>query len=184
MPVCGCPTDSSARFQAVRWRAVLSLGAAVCLWAPGFAANAPEGGEVFRLYAQSAPIPGGQAPDAQAPDAQAPAEASDGQRIRHVTIPTLTVFRPPASVASGVAILIMPGGGFEHLAIANEGYEVAPPLLARGITAIVLKYRVSDRPGVRPPAAGTVARPPSPQTPTRSPDGLRHSTAPWPPRRP
>jgi len=143
----------------------LLLSVAVCLGPPAFAANAPEDGEVFRLYA--GPAPGVEAP--------APVEQSDGQRVRHVTIPTLTVFRPPASVANGVAVLIVPGGGFEHLAIANEGYEVAPRLVARGITAIVLKYRVSDRPVG--PSAGAPSNPSDPDVLARRLDTLNGSGA-------
>jgi len=97
--------------------------------------------EVLRLYPAGAP--GSSAPPAP--------EASDGLRVRNVTDPTLTIFRPPAGKASDVSVLIVPGGGFQHLSIANEGYDVARQLVARGLTALVLKYRVSDRPaGSRP----------------------------------
>lgn len=63
-------------------------------------------------------------------------------RIRNVTQPTLTAFLPERGKANGTAIVIAPGGGFVHLAIEKEGYEVARWLQARGVAAFVLKYRL------------------------------------------
>jgi acetyl esterase/lipase len=64
--------------------------------------------------------------------------------IHNVVTPTLTVFRP--AKANGTAILVIPGGGFESVAWSGEGEEVARWLNGRGITAIVLKYRVAHFP--------------------------------------
>jgi acetyl esterase/lipase len=61
--------------------------------------------------------------------------------IVNVTTPTLTVYRPAPSTATGTAVIIAPGGGFITLSINSEGHDVAKWLVARGITAIVLKYR-------------------------------------------
>ena len=65
-------------------------------------------------------------------------------RIRNVTRPTLTAFLPERSQANGTAIIIAPGGGFMHLAIEKEGYDLARWLQARGVAAFVLKYRLID----------------------------------------
>lgn len=65
-------------------------------------------------------------------------------RIRNVTQPTLTAFLPERSKATGTAIVIAPGGGFQHLAIEKEGMDVARWLQARGVAAFVLKYRLMD----------------------------------------
>jgi acetyl esterase/lipase len=59
-----------------------------------------------------------------------------------VTKPTLTAYLPPPSTATGAAVIIAPGGGFVYLTIDSEGHDVAKWLVARGIAAIVLKYRV------------------------------------------
>jgi hypothetical protein len=61
--------------------------------------------------------------------------------IVNVTTPTLTVYRPAPSTATGTAVIIAPGGGFITLSINSEGHDVAKWVVARGITAIVLKYR-------------------------------------------
>ena len=61
--------------------------------------------------------------------------------IVNVTTPTLTVYSPAPSSATGTAVIIAPGGGFVGLSIDSEGHDVAKWLVDRGITAIVLKYR-------------------------------------------
>jgi acetyl esterase/lipase len=63
--------------------------------------------------------------------------------VYNVVIPTLTVFSPDPALASGTAVIICPGGAFHFLSIEKEGTEVAKWLAKRGITAIVLKYRVA-----------------------------------------
>lgn len=63
------------------------------------------------------------------------------RQIVNVTTPTLTVYLPDASKATGTAVIIAPGGGFVGLSIDSEGHDVAKWLVARGFAAIVLKYR-------------------------------------------
>lgn len=60
--------------------------------------------------------------------------------LEQVSRPTLTVFKPENP--NGIAIVIFPGGGYHHLAIKKEGYQVADWLNTLGITAFVLKYRL------------------------------------------
>ena len=64
------------------------------------------------------------------------------RRIGNVTRPTLTVYLPEPGVANGTGIVVAPGGGFRILAIDYEGHDVARWLVARGVAAFVLKYRV------------------------------------------
>ncbi len=49
---------------------------------------------------------------------------------------------PPKGHNSGVAVVVVPGGGYKILAIDLEGTEVCDWLTAKGITCVVLKYRV------------------------------------------
>jgi len=63
--------------------------------------------------------------------------------VTNVTKPTLTVFKPAAGTGNGSAIVICPGGGFMALSINSEGIDVAKYLVARGMTAFVLKYRLA-----------------------------------------
>ncbi len=62
--------------------------------------------------------------------------------VYNVTKPTLTVFTPDASVATGAAAIICPGGGFHTLSINSEGNDVAKWLVKKGVTCFVLKYRL------------------------------------------
>lgn len=63
--------------------------------------------------------------------------------VYNVTMPTLRVFTPDASVANGTAVIICPGGGFHILSINSEGTDVANWLVKRGVTCFVLKYRLA-----------------------------------------
>ena len=58
--------------------------------------------------------------------------------------PTLNLYKPDAGKANGTAVIICPGGGYQHLAIGHEGEEVARKFTAIGVTAFVLKYRLPD----------------------------------------
>lgn len=61
---------------------------------------------------------------------------------RHVTKPSLTLY--PIGSSQQTWLLVMPGGGYEAVAIEHEGSEIAQAFAARGISAAVLKYRVPD----------------------------------------
>jgi len=52
------------------------------------------------------------------------------------------VYLPQASKASGRAIVICPGGGYEYLAMDHEGKDWASFFNRQGIAAIILKYRM------------------------------------------
>lgn len=66
-----------------------------------------------------------------------------GRLVRNVSVPSLTEFKPAnARGAVPTAVIVIPGGGFHWLAIDNEGYDVARALTGRGVTALVLKYRL------------------------------------------
>ena len=56
-------------------------------------------------------------------------------------IPTLTPYLAPKDKATGAAVIVCPGGGYQHLA-DHEGGPVAQWLNSVGVTAFVLKYRL------------------------------------------
>ncbi|MBX2898676.1 MAG: prolyl oligopeptidase family serine peptidase [Cyclobacteriaceae bacterium] len=62
--------------------------------------------------------------------------------LHGVITPTLTVFLPPAEKATGIGIVICPGGGYSILATSHEGYDMARKFNEAGIAAFVLKYRL------------------------------------------
>jgi acetyl esterase/lipase len=61
--------------------------------------------------------------------------------IANVTTPSMTIF-PPKGVNTGVSMVVFPGGGFHILAIDLEGTEICDWITAKGMTCILLKYRV------------------------------------------
>jgi acetyl esterase/lipase/lysophospholipase L1-like esterase len=62
--------------------------------------------------------------------------------VYNVSTPTLTAYLPPARNGNGTAVIICPGGAFHALSIDSEGIDVAKWLMARGVSAFVLKYRL------------------------------------------
>jgi len=61
--------------------------------------------------------------------------------INNVSRPTMTVYSPTGK-NTGAAVVVFPGGGYEELAIDLEGTEACDWLTAKGITCVLLKYRV------------------------------------------
>ena len=61
--------------------------------------------------------------------------------ISNVTRSTITVYSPKVH-NTGAAVVVFPGGGYEILAIDLEGTEVCDWLVQKGITCVLLKYRV------------------------------------------
>jgi acetyl esterase/lipase len=53
----------------------------------------------------------------------------------------MTVYSPTGK-NTGTAVVVFPGGGYQILAIDLEGTEICDWLASKGITAILLKYRV------------------------------------------
>jgi acetyl esterase/lipase len=90
--------------------------------------------------------------------------------IANVSQPTLTVYSP-SGVNTGAAVVVFPGGGYEVLAIDLEGTEVCDWLTSRGITCVLLKYRV---PGVESyPKPAYKESGPYPQSPIALEDAQR-----------
>jgi acetyl esterase/lipase len=100
------------------------------------------------------PIWPGAVPDAQpvkGPEVSATVVDSSGKPrlvggkpwiyVDRVSQPTMTVY-PPVGNNTGAAIVVFPGGGYSILAIDLEGTEVCDWLTSRGITCVLLKYRV------------------------------------------
>lgn len=95
--------------------------------------------DVIPLYAGTPP---GSAPETY-PEKAYFSKLWNTDVVANVTKPSLTVFRPAPELKNGTAVVICPGGGFLALSIASEGTDVAKYLVARGVTAFVLKYRLA-----------------------------------------
>lgn len=77
------------------------------------------------------------------PDAQSvPGPETESTNIVR---PTMTVYSPEKG-NTGVAAVIFPGGGFEGLAIKGEGTDICDWLTSKGITCVLLRYRVPSLP--------------------------------------
>ena len=61
--------------------------------------------------------------------------------VGNVSQPTMTVYSPNGK-NTGAAVVVFPGGGYQILAIDLEGTEVCDWLTSKGITCVLLKYRV------------------------------------------
>lgn len=66
-------------------------------------------------------------------------------KLTNVSMPTLSIYRPSPDIDTQAAVIVCPGGGHHILAFDHEGTEVAEWLAKRGVTGIVLKYRVPFR---------------------------------------
>ena len=64
--------------------------------------------------------------------------------VSNVSRPTMTVYSPKGK-NTGTAVVVFPGGGYEILAIDLEGTEVCDWLTSKGITCVLLKYRVPGK---------------------------------------
>jgi len=89
------------------------------------------------------PIWPGTPPDAQfgpAPNTETVPETGE---VDNVSRPTMTVYSPKGK-NTGAAVVVFPGGGYQILAIDLEGTEVCDWLTLKGITCVLLKYRVPN----------------------------------------
>jgi acetyl esterase/lipase len=69
--------------------------------------------------------------------------------ISNVLVPSITVYVPAPGIATGAAVVVVPGGGHTELWMDHEGYNVAAFLADHGIAAFVLKYRLAREKGSR-----------------------------------
>jgi acetyl esterase/lipase len=91
------------------------------------------------------PIWPGAVPDAIPNPKPESAGASEGSeqwpRADNVSRPTMTTYAARGR-NTGVAVVVFPGGGYQMLAMDLEGTEICDWLTSRGITCVLLKYRV------------------------------------------
>ncbi|MCS4228409.1 alpha/beta hydrolase [Sphingobacterium sp. BIGb0165] len=64
------------------------------------------------------------------------------QVLLEKNIPKLFVYTPAESAAKNIAVLVIPGGGYAHIAMDHEGHAVANELVRNGYSAYVLQYRL------------------------------------------
>lgn len=98
------------------------------------------------------------------PAREAWAQQDPTQRlVYNVSRPSLTRMPGgPAATKAAPAVILVPGGGFQFLAMDNEGYDVAKRLAPLGVRVFILKYRTQPLPdsfeGFKAALAGTFQR--------------------------
>ena len=104
-------------------------------------------GEEIRLWPNGAP--GSEGITAQEVSEPSKTAKYEGMPARFTVThyPSIYVFLPPKEKATGVAMVVAPGGGHSQLVMEKEGWEIADWLNSMGIAAFVVKYRLSKPPG-------------------------------------
>lgn len=70
--------------------------------------------------------------------------SADKKVLSNVSNPDLTIYLPAKEKATGMAVVICPGGGYHNLMIRREGHDVAAEFVKIGVAAFVLKYRLPN----------------------------------------
>jgi len=91
--------------------------------------------------------------------------------VGRVSQPTMTLYSPKGG-NTGAAVVVFPGGGYQILAIDLEGTEVCDWLTSKGITCVLLKYRVPGEGGY-PKSAPYPKSGPYPESPMALEDAQR-----------
>lgn len=113
-------------------------GCAVALLTLAAGAGGADAQEVVRLWA-------GDAPGSEGMEREESVRVTpEGEQVvSRVDRPSITAYLPDPARATGAAVLVIPGGGHSELWMDHEGYRVAEWLRARGVAALVLKYRLA-----------------------------------------
>ena len=84
-----------------------------------------------------------QAPTNPAPELLWPSGAPGALGTADEDKPSLTPYL--AKSPNGTAVVVCPGGGYQHLAMDHEGVQIAKWLNSLGISAFVLQYRLGPK---------------------------------------
>lgn len=82
-------------------------------------------------------------PEDEMSQADNPVAGKPWYAVTNVSNPTFTVYSPKEN-KTDTAIVVFPGGGYKVLAIDLEGTEICEWLTSKGITCVLLKYRVPN----------------------------------------
>jgi acetyl esterase/lipase len=67
--------------------------------------------------------------------------------VSNIHHPSITPFLAAKANSTGIAVIVIPGGGHRELWVDHEGYNVAKFLSNHGVSTFVLKYRLAREPG-------------------------------------
>ncbi|AFL87937.1 esterase/lipase [Terriglobus roseus DSM 18391] len=125
---------------------LLAVGASAQTPAPTAAAAAAQA--AAGKFTPSFPPPPGMTiiapPDGHAWTPLWPAGAPGALGTEEADVPAVSVFLPRVNPTKTV-VVVAPGGGYTHLALGHEGYEVGEWLSQHGVAAVVLRYRLGPK---------------------------------------
>jgi endo-1,4-beta-xylanase len=118
-------------------------------WASGVAPSIAQVPEAVYLWPQGAP-------GSEGKTASETVRLSDGEHIiSSIHRPSILPYLPLKNMATGAAVLVIPGGAHRELWMDHEGYRVAAWLSGHGVAAFVLKYRLAKEEGSSYTVEGT-----------------------------
>ena len=123
--------------------ALFALTLAAAAQTPSSTWTPPAGHPTLLLWPSGAPGPG----LSTGPEHAVPGKDVAGRpvlRITDISVPALTLFAAPGAADPAPAIVVFPGGSYQHLAIDLEGTEVCDWLNAIQVDCVLLKYRVPN----------------------------------------
>lgn len=125
------------------WTCVLACGLAGAMAAGAQTAVTAQAGAAAAQPAAGGRVLAGVVWPANLPEPMPlwPNGAPGAQGSAEEDTPTLMAFIP-ASNPTKTAMVIAPGGGYQHLSMIKEGADVAAWLNARGVAAFVVRYRL------------------------------------------
>lgn len=111
----------------------------------------PAEARLAQLLGEGTPEPIGLWPDRppRFNDQAPPETVEDRAAIRGVSVPTISVYLPPREKATGMAIIVCPGGGYGALDWRTHVVYAAQVFNPQGVAIVGLKYRT------RPPNGTT-----------------------------
>jgi acetyl esterase/lipase len=143
-------------FHSVAWRCT-AAGIALCLQLVVCAQNAPAPGGTGRMGGAPGGAPPGGFGSRGGNDMVSMTPPANVKRIKiydstpnvvpgtdnelNPVEPTLDLYLPETNKASGAAILLLPGGGYQMLTVPGEGATPAMFFQSNNIAAFVLRYR-------------------------------------------
>ncbi len=71
------------------------------------------------------------------------APSGSNRVFSQVSEPSYSIHQAPEAIATGVGMVICPGGGYRDVWLDREGHDLAIWLQKQGITSLVLKYRTN-----------------------------------------
>jgi len=133
-----------ARYSSPLLNPQYALLPVLCLCTAAFCAELPEGKLLWPAAGLENPIRY-DVKETVKPNRASSASPSGSNRVfSFVAAPTYSVHQAPKAQATGVGLVICPGGGYRDVWLDREGHDFALWLKGKGITSLVLKYRTNS----------------------------------------